>query len=249
MPTHVAPDCLRTPSHVLFATSRHGPGINAFAGKARYVLRDPPCTCVLVFVCVVAATPCCDTNTLVLHARVHASACASTCTRARVRARTPQRCLAYPLDAGHTPCVPVVAAPCHDALDFTTELAYRDRRLLSCRFYTLPFEPECPPPPPPEPECPPPPPPEPECPPPPPPTCHECLPCIDCKPDAVPAQPRVIGGTAYAPPSGASGTAPYFPDYKLNPDFGSASTSNIHRKLFDICSAISLLLATILCFF
>ncbi|GLU16794.1 hypothetical protein SLE2022_332080 [Rubroshorea leprosula] len=112
-----------------------------------------------------------------------------------------------------------------------------------------PPEPECPPPPPPEPECPPPPPPEPECPPPPPPTCHECLPCINCKPDAVPSQSRVIGGTAYAPPSSTSGTVPYFPDSKLNPDLGSASTSNIHRKLFDICSAISLLLATILCFF
>ncbi|GLT43161.1 hypothetical protein SLA2020_171310 [Shorea laevis] len=117
-----------------------------------------------------------------------------------------------------------------------------------CPVYSPPPPPPvglCPPPPPP----PPPPPEDPLCPPPPPPTCHECQPCIDCKPDAVPAQPSVIGGTAYAPPSSDSGTVPYFPYYKLNPEIASASTSNNRRKLFDVCSAISLLLATILCFF
>ncbi|GLU16793.1 hypothetical protein SLE2022_332070 [Rubroshorea leprosula] len=110
-----------------------------------------------------------------------------------------------------------------------------------------------PPPPPPVVLCPPPPPPpppeEPLCPPPPPPACHECLPCIGCKPDEVPAQPRVIGGTAYAPPGSASGTVPYFPYYEVNPEIASASTSDIRRKLFDVCSAISLLVATVLCYF
>ncbi|GKV13286.1 hypothetical protein SLEP1_g24316 [Rubroshorea leprosula] len=118
MPTHVALDCLRTPSRVLSATSRHGPGIDASVAKARCVLHDPPCTCVLVYVCVVAATPCRDTDTRVLHARVHASACTSTCARARVRTCTPRRCVACLLDTGHTPCVLVAATPCHDALDF-----------------------------------------------------------------------------------------------------------------------------------
>ncbi|GKV12900.1 hypothetical protein SLEP1_g23985 [Rubroshorea leprosula] len=117
---HIAPDCSCMLSRVLSATSHHGPSIHASTGKARCVLSVPPCTSALGCLSVVIATPCRNTNTCVLHARVHASACtrahAHTCPC--VRAHTPRRCMACPLDATHSSCVPVAVAPCHDALDF-----------------------------------------------------------------------------------------------------------------------------------
>ncbi|GLU07317.1 hypothetical protein SLE2022_242800 [Rubroshorea leprosula] len=108
------------------------------------------------------------------------------------------------------------------------------------------------PPPPPPVVYPPPPPKIPYCPPPPP-TCPECPPCKECTPGAVPTvpgQPGVVGGEVYGPPSASGGAVPYFPYYYRYPPaepITSASTS-IHWKLWNACSAISLLLAT-LCFY
>ncbi|GKV40763.1 hypothetical protein SLEP1_g48366 [Rubroshorea leprosula] len=113
------PDCSCTLLCVLSATLRHGLGIDASIGKTRCVSSDPLCACTLVCVCVVIATPCRDTDTLVQDARVHASTC--TCAHARanphVRTHTLQCCMACLLDAAHTVCVPVAAAPYHDVLD------------------------------------------------------------------------------------------------------------------------------------
>ncbi|GKU86681.1 hypothetical protein SLEP1_g1173 [Rubroshorea leprosula] len=117
-PTDV-PNCSRTLPHVLSVTSHHGPGIDASAGKARCVLRDLPCACVLVCLHVIVATLCRDTDTCVPHARVHACTYARARACPRVCARTPLCCMACPLDVAHTPSVPVAAAPYHDAHDFS----------------------------------------------------------------------------------------------------------------------------------
>ncbi|GKU96574.1 hypothetical protein SLEP1_g9798 [Rubroshorea leprosula] len=122
--THVAPDCSRTFSRVLSATSRHSPSIDASVGKAPCVLHDPPCASALICISVVIATSCRDTDTHVPHACIHTFDRASACARAHaracphVRARTSRRYMACPLDAAHTLYVPVAAAPCHNALGF-----------------------------------------------------------------------------------------------------------------------------------
>ncbi|GKV50897.1 hypothetical protein SLEP1_g57578 [Rubroshorea leprosula] len=119
-PMDVAPDCSCTLPRVLSVTLRHGPGIDASAGKAHCILSVPPCAYSLVCISVVIATPCHDTNTRISHARIHACACARGRAHAcpRVRACTPRCCTACPLDAAHTSYVPMAAAPCHDAHDF-----------------------------------------------------------------------------------------------------------------------------------